>query len=177
MFHELGPVLLRPIEQYDLNSLYLQKNDTEIANMLGGFSKGYSKKDIENWWEYHRQRTDEVLWAIIEKESNHCIGHVGLYQIDFRIRKAEFAIMIGDKQFWHQGIGSLCTRYMIQYGFNELNLNRIQLSVLESNQIAVNLYKKLGFRYEGKLRQAQFKNGHYHDVIIMSILREESENG
>lgn len=173
MNYQLGDVLLRRPDPCDLEALYHQKNDPEIASMLGGFTTGYSRQDINDWLNYHRQLKDEVIWAIVRAADTVCIGHVGLYEIDSRIRAAEFAILLGDRTVWGKGIGTTCTRFAINYGFGELNLNRIHLSVLASNDRAVKLYERLGFKMEGRLRQAQYKNGQYLDVLLMALLREE----
>ena len=81
--------------------------------------------------------------------------------------------MIGDKATWGKGLGKKITRFVIDYGFSMLNLNRIQITVLKNNSRALNLYLSVGFREEGIMRQAQSKNGKYIDLVIMSILNEE----
>jgi RimJ/RimL family protein N-acetyltransferase len=169
----LGDFLLRAPEPTDIDALYVYKNDTDVSLMLGGFSTGYSRRQIEEWLEYHRKREDEVLWAIADSKTDRCIGHVGLYKIDNRVGSAEFAILIGDKTKWDRGLGRACLEFALKYGFEELNLNRIELTVLATNMRAIGLYSSVGFREEGRLRQAQFKNGEYIDVIMMGLLRSE----
>ena len=166
-------VLLRPLEPADLEALHQQKNDLEIANMLVGFSSGYTMADLRDWLEHHRKRQDEVLWAIVDRESQRCLGHVGLYQIDLRARVAEFGIIVGDKSSWNRGIGRTSTRLAVEFAFRELNLNRVQLRVLATNERAIRLYGSMRFREEGRLREAQFKDGRYVDVIVMGVLRSE----
>jgi RimJ/RimL family protein N-acetyltransferase len=61
----------------------------------------------------------------------------------------------------------------MEHGFAELNLNRIWLAVLADNVRAERLYRSLGFREEGRLRDAQYKRGRYLDVILMALLRRE----
>ena len=173
MNHIVGHVVLRRPEPRDIEALYAQKNDPAVANLLGGFSLGYSRRDIENWIEAHRARRDEVIWVIADQKSDTCHGHVGIYNIDGRIRSGEFAIMIGDKGVWSQGLGTDITRYVLDYAFSYLNLNRIHLTVLATNTKAIALYEKLGFQHEGVMRQAQFKQGAYVDVVVMGKLRGE----
>ena len=173
MNYQVGEYLLSRPEDEDLEYLYQQKNDPEVAQLLGGFSHGYSKQDLREWLEYHRKRNDEVLFVIREKGTNKCIGHVGLYRIDHRARTAEFAIMIGDKSAWGKRLGRAFTEFAMEYAFNELNLNRMELSLLSTNKRAEALYRSLKFSVDGILREAQYKNGNYIDVIVMSILRSE----
>jgi RimJ/RimL family protein N-acetyltransferase len=173
MNFSMGDFTLRRPEPADIDALYIQKNDPEVARLLGGFSTGYSREDLRHWMEHHRTRRDEVLWTIAAADGA-CLGHVGLYGIDYRIRTAEFAIMIGERSAQGKGIGRRCTTFVVEYAFSQLNLNRVSLQVLESNERAIKLYRSVGFIEEGRLRQAQYKDGRYLDVVVMSVLRSES---
>ncbi len=171
--HQIGDYIVRIPEPSDLEYLYNQKNDPEISVLLGGFSTGYSMDDMKDWLQFHRKRSDEIIWSIIKKDNGTCVGHVGLYEIDYRIRSAEFAIMIGDKSAWGKGLGNNCTVFAVKYAFNELNINRVHLTVLTTNTRAIDLYKSIGFVVEGTMREAQYKGGKYIDILMMSLLRSE----
>jgi RimJ/RimL family protein N-acetyltransferase len=81
--------------------------------------------------------------------------------------------MIGAKDRWGQGLGRDVVSHVTKWGFDNLNLNRISLSVLATNDRAIRLYTLLGFVEEGRCRQAQFKDDGYVDVVLMSLLRAE----
>jgi len=170
---ELGDYRLRKPEPYDVDALYVWKNDREIAAMLGGFNKGYSKTDLAKWVDFHRSAPDEAFFMIATKAEDRAIGHVALYKVDHRLGTAEFAILLGDRATWGIGLGKQCTHFMCDYGFRQLNLRKITLEVIATNERAFKLYRSLGFVEEGRLRQAQFKNGAYVDVIVMGLFREE----
>lgn len=172
MHFDLGKARLRKPEPYDVDALLAQKNDPEVAALLGGFTTGYTRADLARWVEAHAQAKDEALY-IIAGDDDRCLGHVGLYKIDHRIRSAEFAILVGDKAAWGSGIGRACTSFMLTFGFEDLQLHRIYLEVLETNERARKLYESLGFAREGTLRHAQWKGGRYLDVCVMSILEDE----
>ena len=169
--------ILRRPEPRDVAQLYIYRNDPEVTDLLGGFSNGYSAADLTEWIDFHRKKSDEVIWVIADQAKDLCLGHVGLYNIDNRIRKAEFAIMIGDKASWGCGLGTSVSRDVINYGFEQLNLHRIELEVLSYNARAIRLYQKLGFRQEGILRDAQFRHGGYVDVVKMGLLEHERNWG
>ncbi len=160
-------LLLKP-DVRDLEELYVLKNDEETNALIGGFTTGFSREMIRDWILLHINAPDEVPYVIQDLGSNKLIGHVGLYKIDYRIRKAEFAILIGDKEARGKGYGKQCTDYMVRYAFEQLNLNKVELSVLSTNERAIYIYRTYGFETEGVLRQAQYKNGRYHDVILMA---------
>ncbi len=81
--------------------------------------------------------------------------------------------MIGDKASWGVGLGTQLSKYVVDYAFTSLNLNRVHLTVLATNPRAIAVYEKLGFQREGVMRQAQFKRGAYIDVVVMGKLRED----
>lgn len=177
MNYIVNDLFLRRPEPEDLDVFYQQKNSPEIAAMLGGFTLGYARQDLRDWLEYHRRRDDEVIWTICKRSTNQCLGHAGFYHVDFRVRQAEYAILIGDMAAWGKGIGKRVTEFCLAHGFEQMNLNRIYLSLLATNQRALGLYRGLGFRQEGLLRQAQYKDGQYVDVIQMAVLRQERIKG
>ena len=83
--------------------------------------------------------------------------------------------MIGDTENRGKGIGTFAVNEMIKHAFYNLNLRRIELGVLENNLPAIRLSEKTGFVREGVKRESNYKNGKYVSMIIMAILREDSE--
>ncbi len=114
-----------------------------------------------------------VMFIIVTPEQDKAIGTTSFFRIDWVSRMAVFYIAIAEKKNWSKGYGSEATRIMIDYAFDTLNLNRIQLHVSIENEAAVHSYKKAGFRIEGTLRQAMFHNNHYSDFYVMGILKED----
>lgn len=108
---------------------------------------------------------DEGQWKLI--------GSFAFNFIDWRNRSSEFGIVIGDKSYWNQGYGTESVCLLAKHGFTTLNLNRIYLHVFENNPRAIRAYEKAGFVHEGRQRQAEFKDGKYIDILLMSMLRDE----
>ncbi len=119
------------------------------------------------------KRLDYTPFAITIKENDKAIGITAFHRIDLVSRAAVFSIIIADQSEWGKGYGEESTRLMIKYGFDILNLNRIQLVVSAENPKAAHIYEKSGFFKEGVMRQAMYHYDHYSDFIIMSILRSE----
>ncbi|MBT0723944.1 GNAT family N-acetyltransferase [Rosenbergiella sp. S61] len=78
-----------------------------------------------------------------------------------------------DGHFTRRGIARQLIEFGLDYAFNWLAAQRVELSVFADNQAAIALYKRLGFVIEGTQRQAAFKKGRYHDTIMMSKLASE----
>lgn len=88
-------------------------------------------------------------------------------------QSANLHIMIGDVNQQGKGIGTYAVKEILNHAFNNLNLNRVQLGVLHYNEKALKLYEKCGFKFEGRRRQAIYKNGVFADLLIYSILKSE----
>lgn len=164
---------LRALTRDDLPKLVEWRNDPEVKALLGGWSFPVSLEDDQAWLE--RSRTDSTTHrlAIERLDTGEYIGNVGLYQIDWKNRKAEYAIMIGDKAAWGQGFGLDATQSLLNFAFNELNLHRVYLYVLAHHQRAIRLYEKAGFTVEGRLQEDNFRDGAYRDTLVMAILRPD----
>lgn len=89
------------------------------------------------------------------------------------MRRAELGIALGDKAYWDGGYGTDTMRTLCRFGFEEMNLHRIELWVFEENVRAQHVYQKVGFTVEGRLRDAMYKAGHYQDGILMGLLEGE----
>ncbi|HTP09466.1 MAG TPA: GNAT family protein [Anaerolineae bacterium] len=112
-------------------------------------------------------------FAIRSLADDRLIGLIGLYTIFWLHREAFMGIQIGERDYWGKGYGTDALRALLRYGFDELNLRRVSLSVLEGNERAMRSYEKCGFRYEGRERQVWAYDGRRWDEIFMGLLREE----
>ena len=113
------------------------------------------------------------FWGIVLKETDRLVGSGGLWNIEIEQRSAMFFIYIGDKGLWNGGFGSECTRLILKYGFEVLNLDAIQLTVLDFNRRAVAVYEKCGFQTVGIRRESFVINGNARDVRYMSVNARE----
>jgi RimJ/RimL family protein N-acetyltransferase len=111
--------------------------------------------------------------GIISRDTNQLIGEAGISKLDWVNRSGEYYIFVGDRSYWNRGVGTEVTRLVTNYGFAELNLNRIMLTVSSENVAGEKAYKKAGFKQEGIMREASFRQARFHDKILMSILRSE----
>ncbi len=102
------------------------------------------------------------------------IGTIGLSQIDWRNRTAEFGwFLIGEAKYRSWGYGKEAIFLLLDYAFNHLNLNKIWLQTMILNEAALAVYQKMGFQGEGILREQKFKRGNYIDVYIYGLLRRD----
>ena len=171
---------LRGLEKDDLLGNMLQwPNDSEITHymVMGAVPNSgviyCSWKSLEEEFEQLRNSKENIVFAIVDKESDKMIGIVGLYDISWIPRHAELRIVIGEKDFWGKGYGVEAIKLVVDYAFDKLNLNKVYLGVNAEHKRAIEAYKNAGFIEEGILRKEQYRNSKYYDAVRMSILREE----
>ena len=168
-------VYLRSLERSDLTSMGAWTNDHDVTSLLFTGLRPSNVELLNEQWEHDQRNQNEITLAICDRESEALIGTTGLYSINWVMRHAEFRIFLGNKNFWNRGIGTECTKLMVVYGFEKLNLNKVWLGVNAENEGGVRAYEKAGMIREGVLRQEQYRNFRYYDAIRMSILRSEFE--
>lgn len=167
-------VRLRPIEREDLPRFVRWFADPEVRRHLLVYLP-FSLTQEERWYEELQERlrrSESVVLALETLDGLH-IGNIGLHEIDWKNRHAELGIVIGEKAYWGQGYGTDAIRTLLRLAFEEMNLHRVYLVVDEDNLRAIRCYEKCGFREEGRLREAVFREGQYHDQLVMSVLQAE----
>lgn len=100
------------------------------------------------------QGTTDYHFVICRLSDARPIGTIGLHGLDLRNGSAEFGIAIGEKTEWNKGQGTDALRAICDFGFGELRLERISLTVYANNERARRAYEKAGFVHEGTLRRA-----------------------
>jgi len=168
------PIYLRELERSDLPQLNRWRNDPELLDHLGNNFLFISGAVDEAWFEnYLKSRDSAVRLAIIERETNRYIGNTSLTSIHPINRSAEYSIMLGDISCRSKGYGVLVTRMMLRHAFKDRGLNRVHSSLLTENKPSIRMCEKAGFKQEGVCRQALFKNGRFHDMLMMAALAED----
>ena len=114
-----------------------------------------------------------ALFSIETLASNQVIGTCGLRTGQPENRCATLAIWIGEKQFWNGGYGTDSMLLLCRFGFDMMNLHRIELDVYADNPRAQHVYEKIGFTVEGRKRDHDHRAGRYRDTIMMGLLAAE----
>jgi diamine N-acetyltransferase len=163
-------IVLRAIEREDLPNYVVWLNDPAVLTYFGPVEPLSLAKE-ERWYEHQLQDKSTCNFAV-EFEGQH-FGGAGFCQIDERIGSAEIGLFVGIPELWDQGLGRDVLQTLLRFGFEQLNQHRISLRVFAGNERAIHLYEQTGFQHEGRWRQAEYRDGRYHDMLWMSVLRGE----
>ena len=171
-FIEGERVYLRPVEKDDLDVMFTAFWDEE-ARRLTGTQAVFSRARMHNWFEAVSNDNSRIDLLICLQENNEPIGDIAMMEIDHHNQNAIVRISIFEKENWGKGYGTEAMSMFLDYGFNILNLHRVELEVFAFNPRAKKSYEKLGFKQEGIIRDKLFYDGKFHNAILMGVLREE----
>ena len=156
-----------PVSADDLDDLIDLRNDqTTWTNLTDPLP--LSREKQEAWLLSINGSRDRMYWAVRSKSE----GLVGLVRMD-EYSAIHRSIRIGADvvpRLRRQGLATRIYEAIIAWCFDQLNIHRIWLLVLDTNEGAQALYRKLGFETEGKMRSAIWRDGGWHDYIMMSLL-------
>jgi len=147
--------------------------DAEVCAGNGHHRFPYTREGAEKFIQYAHTTEDEIILAMVLKESNRHIGNLALKKLDLINRTAELAILVGEKDCWGKGYSKEACKLIMAHGFQILQLNRIACGTFSTNEGMIRLAAALGMKEEGRRREAVFKEGQYLDVIEFGILRSE----
>ena len=169
-----GPVYLRPGERTDIPSFARWFNDartTRTLLLMSPVSEAMEDRWFDRMLEAHGR--DRWFFVICRRADDRAVGTIDLHDVDPRNGTASLGIAIGDPDDTGHGYGSAALRAVVAFGFEQLRLERIELDVYDYNEGARRMYERVGFVLEGTRRRALYRDGAFHDVHGMALLREE----
>jgi len=171
-------ITLRELSRDDVPIINRWRQDPVVADCVVA-PRRFIGLDVDLTWydDYLARRSSEVRCAVCLAESGQLVGMVSLTRIDYIHRNAEFSIMVGEREARNRGVGTAAARAMVRHGLFDVNLHRIYVSILRDNVSSIRMCQKAGFREEGTIREGAYKNGRYHDLILMGVLKSEWQNG
>ena len=167
-------VWLRPTEPSDVVEDSAFAGDAEVGHFLGAktpMSRAGAERFATKIFGDDPRDPSSHGYAICLLGTEQSIGTVFLRSIDKVNGSGIVGIFIGDRRYLGQGYGTDALNALVDFGFGELRLERIELEVFDYNLRAIRSYEKSGFQTDAVQRHARFHRGEHHDVLLMSILR------
>jgi RimJ/RimL family protein N-acetyltransferase len=166
-------VSLRALELSDLDAIEENWNGWELRRTIGVPLPGSRRDWLESATKADPWKDGELNLAIIEKTTGEFLGTIGLRDIALPHQRAEFGISIHDPKNRSRGYGTDATLVMLWIGFHLIGLQSIYLDTFPDNEEAHRAYVKAGFKEVGLLRNTEFREGEFQDLLIMDILQAE----
>ncbi len=162
---------LRPWKESDISAMVEMLHDKSIHRFTR-VPYPYRKKDAKEYFKKAKKEKDNKRWGIFRMVDGILIGSITLKNIDKKAKKAEIGYIIHRKHR-NKGYATEATKKVLEYSFNKLKLNRVEINYAKDNLSSKKVITKLGAKKEGILRQELFVGGKLHDHVINSILRKE----
>lgn len=165
-------VRLRAPEPGDLDLLHAGFNDAEAVAGLG-LRYPVSREAERQWLELRSAPSYTSAHFVVETHDGTVLGTCGLFDTEQpENRSAQLGIAIVDRSRWGRGYGTDTMRTLCRFGFEEMNLHRVELWVFADHARAIATYEKVGFVREGVARRHHWNDG-WRDDVLMSLLEGE----
>lgn len=169
-------IFLRAFEPNDYLIINKWRNDYHLQKYTAGNFR-YVSPEIEKEWVRNKMmdNTKNIYWAIcLNDESKRMIGYASINNIDYINRTVEGGGMLIGERDCQDGISIFeATIKILDFAFNHLNMNRFSGGCIPENPFTPFYHSAFGFTKEGVKRDAIYKEGKYHDIIIYSLLKRE----
>ena len=174
---ETEKLILRPFVPEDADAMYNNwANDSKVTEFLtwpAHKSARESRQVLASWVENYKDK-QYYQWAIELKDTDFGpIGSISVNnEIDPQIKMAEIGYCIG-RRWWHTGITSRALKAVMDFLFDQVEVNKVQARHDLRNIYSGRVMKKCGMKYEGNLRQADRNNSGVCDAVYYGLLAEE----
>ena len=153
---ETKSLLIRPFIHEDLKMLAKLNSDLEVMKYISAQLTQSEVQQVIDWFTYEWDRLGYGWFAIFEKKSHKFVGQCGLQCLEGKADSidTELAFVIA-KEFWGKGYGTEASKAVLDFGFNQANLETIFAVTMPENVAAKKLLKKLGFEFKHNQKMYQ----------------------
>jgi len=169
-------IVLRPLKIEDLEKVNRWRNNIELIKLTQGIRFPKSREMDEEWFNnvLRDKSNRNIYFGVQETETDELVGLIQLNDIDYISGTARWGFVIGEKESQGKGYSTEAPELLFNYAFNVLNLRKIYGYPISYNIATMKMHDKIGgFKEEGILKQHVYFDGKYHDVLILSLFRED----
>ena len=161
---------LRKISIDDCNENYLGwMNDSEVNKFLESRFTTHTIDSLKDFVISMNNSANNVLFAIIENKHDTHIGNIKLGNIHPVHKYADIGLIIGDKNYWGQGIATNAIKLVCNYAFDKLNLRKVFAGVYENNIGSIRAFEKCGFEKAYVKKDTYFFDGKFIDAYVFEL--------
>ena len=158
----------------DMTFIFEKLSKDKIKKILGHRTEEeYQNEEYKYKNGYASYNRTFLLFLLTEKISNTIIGRCGLHNWNKEHKRAEIGYHMSDEDYKRKGLMTEAVSSIIDFGFNELNLHRIEALVGSNNIPSLKIIENHNFTKEGVLRKHYYIADKYEDSIVFSILYDE----
>lgn len=167
-------VRLRAIDRDDVDALFEIFSDPDVMRYWSSppmVHRSEAAHLLARLEEHFRNR-DLFQWGIVRTDEDRVIGTCTLAHLNVANRRAELGFALA-RPHWRKGLMREALGALLDFGFGELNLHRLEADVDPRNAASLRILERLGFRREGFLRERWLTNGETQDTVLLGLLQKE----
>jgi [ribosomal protein S5]-alanine N-acetyltransferase len=158
----------------DVTEKYVEwMNDIDVSRFLESDVEQYTLSIIKNYVREIKNKANVYLFGIYDKNKNEHIGNVKINCSSEYHKRGDIGIIVGDKNYWGQGVATESVRTITAFGFREMGLYRITAGCNSVNVGSIKVFEKAGYSVEGVIRKDNVFNGGRVDGILLGVLCDE----
>jgi RimJ/RimL family protein N-acetyltransferase len=167
-------IFLTSVEKSDLAQLKEWRNNPDFRKNFREYRE-LNDEMQNNWFDkFVVNDKNTIMFSIMDIANKILLGCCGLCYINWVQRYADLSFYIGkDNLYVDDKYAMDAVEVLLEYGFNELGLNKVWTEIYEFDNLKINLLKKLNFKTDGQLRENYFYDGKWWDSYIFSLLKKE----
>lgn len=161
---------MRPLKITDVEHIMSWVNDPDVIKNLQHFNKKFTRKDELKYVEKMIKSKNDFVFSFFNKKGDY-IGQGGIHQISWENKLGRLSLII-KREYWNNGHAQEMIPALIKHAFKKLGLHKVWLMRWKENKKAEHLYKKLGFKQEGVLKDEYFWQEKYHTIVRMAVIKK-----
>ncbi|WP_010098751.1 GNAT family N-acetyltransferase [Ornithinibacillus scapharcae] len=163
---------LREIENTDVTNMLTYLSDPLVMQYYGleAFTTEEEVLNEISWYKRIFRENTGIRWGISLKDEDKIIGSCGFLNWERQHARIDIGYELA-KEYWGQGIASEVLGTVLSYGFEQMNVERVQALIEPPNVASIKLVEKQGFEREGLLRHYEYGNGKFDDLYMYSLLK------
>ena len=173
---ETNRLVLRKIVLDDALAIFEILSDKRVVSSTAGLeqytSTDQAKELVNEIVHNYQSGYDPLIFAIIDKSSDNLIGCVGFFGYNALFSRAELGYFLSPHS-WGKGFVTEAAQALVNFGFTNMHLNRIEATVFPENSASIRVLEKIGMQCEGLMRQHVMRDGKFRDRKLYAILRDE----
>ncbi|TFH72962.1 GNAT family N-acetyltransferase [Cellulomonas sp. HD19AZ1] len=168
-------IVLRPVRADDADAMWDMLDDAE-GNRLTGTTRTFTRAEVDAWCASREAAQGRFDFAVTVDGDDEFRGEIVLSDVDEDVRCASLRLSMRPV-YRGRGYGTEAIELVLEFAFEGLGLHRVELEALSINTRAVSLYENIGFRFEGRRRDAYRDGEGWCDAVVMSMLEDEYRAG
>lgn len=170
---ETERLILRKMVLNDAEAVFAYASNSEVSRYTL-WETHRSIEDSRAFLEFATQKYEnggEPDWGIVYRGNGCLVGACGLVNWEAEHARAEVGFVLS-REYWGRGLMSEAVQAILRFGFERMNLNRIEARCIAENAASARVMEKAGMVYEGTLRQREYIKGAYRDIKLYAILKK-----